>query len=87
MEEAWINRYQKQLVRSISPQFLEEIICYLRRLDLLTAEEAGRVQEASSLPEQNRWCRNIWRASKATMGMAWRRVLSSTSRTCCWWKA
>ncbi|XP_040430543.1 NLR family CARD domain-containing protein 3 isoform X1 [Cygnus olor] len=54
MEEAWINRYQKQLVRSISPQFLEEIICYLRRLDLLTAEEAGRVQEASSLPEQVR---------------------------------
>lgn len=52
--EAWINRYQKQLVRSISPQFLEEIICYLRRLDLLTVEEAGRVQEASSLPEQVR---------------------------------
>lgn len=52
--EAWINRYRKQLVRSISPQFLEEIICYLRRLDLLTAEEAGRAQEASSLPEQVR---------------------------------
>ncbi|XP_009873577.1 PREDICTED: protein NLRC3, partial [Apaloderma vittatum] len=51
---AWINRYRKQLVRSISPQFLEEIICYLRRLDLLTAEEAGQVQEASSLPEQVR---------------------------------
>lgn len=41
-------------MRSISPQFLEEIICYLRRLDLLTAEEAGRAQEASSLPEQVR---------------------------------
>lgn len=41
-------------MRSISPQFLEEIICYLRRLDLLTAEEAGRVQEESSLPEQVR---------------------------------
>ncbi|XP_075292481.1 NLR family CARD domain-containing protein 3 isoform X2 [Opisthocomus hoazin] len=54
MEEAWINRYRKQLVRSISPQFLEEIICYLRKLDLLTAEEAGRAQEASSLPEQVR---------------------------------
>eukprot|EP00075_Anas_platyrhynchos_P035330 XP_027324583.1 NLR family CARD domain-containing protein 3 [Anas platyrhynchos] len=54
MEEAWISRYQKQLVRSISPQFLEEIICHLRRLDLLTAEEAGRAQEASSLPEQVR---------------------------------
>ncbi|XP_061850028.1 NLR family CARD domain-containing protein 3 isoform X3 [Colius striatus] len=54
MEEAWINRYRKQLVRSISPQFLEEIICHLQRLDLLTAEEAGRVQEASSLPEQVR---------------------------------
>lgn len=52
--EAWISRYQKQLVRSISPQFLEEIICHLRRLDLLTAEEAGRAQEASSLPEQVR---------------------------------
>lgn len=52
--EAWINRYRKQLVRSISPQFLEEIICYLRRLDLLTAEEASQVQEASSLPEQVR---------------------------------
>ncbi|KAM9016004.1 NLR family CARD domain-containing protein 3 isoform 1-T1 [Ara ararauna] len=54
MDEAWINRYRKQLVRSISPQFLEEIICYLRRLDLLTAEEAERAQEASSLPEQVR---------------------------------
>ncbi|KQK84041.1 protein NLRC3 [Amazona aestiva] len=54
IDEAWINRYRKQLVRSISPQFLEEIICYLRRLDLLTAEEAGRAQEASSLPEQVR---------------------------------
>uniref|UniRef100_A0A8C3JS24 NLR family CARD domain containing 3 n=1 Tax=Calidris pygmaea TaxID=425635 RepID=A0A8C3JS24_9CHAR len=52
--EAWINRYRKQLVRSISPQFLEEIICYLRKLDLLTVEEAGRAQEASSLPEQVR---------------------------------
>lgn len=41
-------------MRSISPQFLEEIICYLRRLDLLTAEEASRAQEASSLPEQVR---------------------------------
>ena len=41
-------------MRSISPQFLEEIICYLRKLDLLTAEEAGRAQEASSLPEQVR---------------------------------
>lgn len=39
---------------SISPQFLEEIICYLRRLDLLTAEEASQAQEASSLPEQVR---------------------------------
>ncbi|KAM9555198.1 NLR family CARD domain-containing protein 3 isoform 2-T2 [Guaruba guarouba] len=54
MDEAWINRYRKQLVRSISPQFLEEIICYLRRLDLLTAEEAEQAQEASSLPEQVR---------------------------------
>uniref|UniRef100_A0A663LQ90 NLR family CARD domain containing 3 n=1 Tax=Athene cunicularia TaxID=194338 RepID=A0A663LQ90_ATHCN len=52
--EVWINRYRKQLVRSISPQFLEEIICYLRRLDLLTAEEAGRAQEESSLPERVR---------------------------------
>lgn len=41
-------------MRSISPQFLEEIICYLRRLNLLTAEEAGRAQEANSLPEQVR---------------------------------
>ncbi|XP_009475622.1 PREDICTED: protein NLRC3 [Nipponia nippon] len=54
MAEAWINRYRKQLVRSISPQFLEEIICYLRKLDLLTAEEASRAQEASSLSEQVR---------------------------------
>lgn len=72
MEEAWISRYRRQLMRSISPQFLEEIIGYLQRLDLLTVEEAGRAQEASSLPEQNRWCRNIWRASKASMGTAWR---------------
>ncbi|XP_061206634.1 NLR family CARD domain-containing protein 3 isoform X3 [Neopsephotus bourkii] len=54
MDEAWINRYHKQLVRSISPQFLEEIICYLRQLDLLTAEEAEWAQEARSLPEQVR---------------------------------
>ncbi|XP_057263907.1 NLR family CARD domain-containing protein 3 isoform X3 [Pezoporus wallicus] len=54
MDEAWINRYRKQLVRSVSPQFLEEIICYLRRLDLLTAEEAEWAQEARSLPEQVR---------------------------------
>lgn len=39
-------------MRSISPQFLEEIICCLQRLGLLTAEEAGRAQEASSLPRQ-----------------------------------
>ncbi|XP_065588531.1 NLR family CARD domain-containing protein 3 isoform X3 [Cyrtonyx montezumae] len=54
MEEAWISRYQRQLMRSISPQFLEEIIGYLQGLDLLTAEEAGRAQKASSLPEQVR---------------------------------
>uniref|UniRef100_A0A8C8SRS5 NLR family CARD domain containing 3 n=1 Tax=Pelusios castaneus TaxID=367368 RepID=A0A8C8SRS5_9SAUR len=48
----WINRYRKQLVKSISPQFLEEIIGYMRKRDLLTAEEAGQVQEASSLSEQ-----------------------------------
>uniref|UniRef100_A0A8V0YX25 NLR family CARD domain containing 3 n=1 Tax=Gallus gallus TaxID=9031 RepID=A0A8V0YX25_CHICK len=54
MEEAWISRYRRQLMRSISPQFLEEIIGYLQRLDLLTVEEAGRAQEASSLPEQVR---------------------------------
>ncbi|KAK2533455.1 Nlrc3 [Columba guinea] len=53
-QEAWINRYRKQLVRSISPRFLEEIICYLWRLDFLTAEEASRAQEARSLPEQVR---------------------------------
>uniref|UniRef100_A0A8C2U1V8 NLR family CARD domain containing 3 n=1 Tax=Coturnix japonica TaxID=93934 RepID=A0A8C2U1V8_COTJA len=41
-------------MRSISPQFLEEIIGYLQRLDLLTVEEAGRAQGASSLPEQVR---------------------------------
>ncbi|XP_048817697.1 NLR family CARD domain-containing protein 3 isoform X2 [Lagopus muta] len=54
MEEAWISRYRRQLMRSISPQFLEEIIGHLQRLDLLTVEEAGRAQEASSLPEQVR---------------------------------
>uniref|UniRef100_A0A674IA20 NLR family CARD domain containing 3 n=1 Tax=Terrapene triunguis TaxID=2587831 RepID=A0A674IA20_9SAUR len=48
----WINRYRKQLVRSISSQFLEEIICYMRKLDLLSAEEAGQVQGVSSLSEQ-----------------------------------
>ncbi|XP_050824094.1 NLR family CARD domain-containing protein 3 isoform X1 [Gopherus flavomarginatus] len=52
MEGVWINRYRKQLMRSISPQFLEEIICYMRKLDLLSAEEAGQVQEVSSLSEQ-----------------------------------
>uniref|UniRef100_G1NB21 Uncharacterized protein n=1 Tax=Meleagris gallopavo TaxID=9103 RepID=G1NB21_MELGA len=41
-------------MRSVSSQFLEEIIGYLQRLDLLTVEEAGRAQEASSLPEQVR---------------------------------
>ncbi|XP_015732849.2 LOW QUALITY PROTEIN: NLR family CARD domain-containing protein 3 [Coturnix japonica] len=54
MEEAWISRHRRQLMRSISPQFLEEIIGYLQRLDLLTVEEAGRAQGASSLPEQVR---------------------------------
>ncbi|OXB74483.1 UNVERIFIED_CONTAM: hypothetical protein H355_001865 [Colinus virginianus] len=54
MEEAWISRYRRQLMRSISPQFLEEIIGYLQGLDLLTAAEAGRAQKASSLPEQVR---------------------------------
>lgn len=52
MEGVWINRYRKQLVRCISPQLLGEIICYMRKLDLLSAEEAGQVQEASSLSEQ-----------------------------------
>ncbi|XP_037766932.1 NLR family CARD domain-containing protein 3 isoform X2 [Chelonia mydas] len=52
MEGVWINRYRKQLVRSISSQFLEDIICYMRKLDLLSAEEAGQVQEVSSLSEQ-----------------------------------
>ncbi|OXB60051.1 hypothetical protein ASZ78_000954, partial [Callipepla squamata] len=51
---AWISRYRRQLMRSISPQFLEEIMGYLQGLDLLTAEEAGRAQKASSLPEQVR---------------------------------
>ncbi|KAJ7417677.1 Protein NLRC3 [Willisornis vidua] len=53
-QEVWIKRYRKQLVRSISLQFLEEIICHLERLELLTVEEAGQVQEQSSLPEQVR---------------------------------
>ncbi|XP_027539720.1 NLR family CARD domain-containing protein 3 [Neopelma chrysocephalum] len=54
MEEVWIHRYHKQLVRSISPQFLEEIICHLGRLELLTAEEANQARQESSLPEQVR---------------------------------
>ncbi|KAJ7401634.1 Protein NLRC3 [Pitangus sulphuratus] len=53
-QEVWIHRYHKQLVRSISPQFLEEIICHLGRLELLTAEEASRAREQSSLPQQVR---------------------------------
>ncbi|XP_019395539.1 PREDICTED: protein NLRC3 [Crocodylus porosus] len=52
MEGVWINRYRKQLVRSISAQFLEEIICYMRKLDVLTAEEAGQVQEVGTISEQ-----------------------------------
>lgn len=50
----WIQRYHRQLARSISPQFLEDIIRHLRRLELLTAEEAAQVQAASPLPEQVR---------------------------------
>nr|XP_033770984.1 NLR family CARD domain-containing protein 3 isoform X1 [Geotrypetes seraphini]XP_033770985.1 NLR family CARD domain-containing protein 3 isoform X1 [Geotrypetes seraphini] len=52
MEGVWINRYRKQLVRSVSPQLLEEIVCYMQKLDLLSPEETIRVQEVTSLPEQ-----------------------------------
>ncbi|XP_029432650.1 NLR family CARD domain-containing protein 3 [Rhinatrema bivittatum] len=52
MEGVWINRYRKQLVRSVSAQFLEEIVCYMQKLALLSPEEAARAQEVTLLPEQ-----------------------------------
>uniref|UniRef100_A0A8C5U5E9 NLR family CARD domain containing 3 n=1 Tax=Malurus cyaneus samueli TaxID=2593467 RepID=A0A8C5U5E9_9PASS len=50
----WINWYHTWLGRSISGQFLEEIISHLHRLELLRAEEAALVWAASPLPEQVR---------------------------------
>ncbi|KAJ1097648.1 hypothetical protein NDU88_002765 [Pleurodeles waltl] len=52
MEAIWINRFQKQLVRSVSSQFLEDIISYMKKLDLVSDEEARQVKEASSLADQ-----------------------------------
>uniref|UniRef100_A0A8C3R690 NLR family CARD domain containing 3 n=1 Tax=Cyanoderma ruficeps TaxID=181631 RepID=A0A8C3R690_9PASS len=51
---AWINRYRRQLPRSISPQLLKEIISHLSRLELLRAQEAAQVQAVSPVPEQVR---------------------------------
>ncbi|XP_010148483.1 PREDICTED: protein NLRC3, partial [Eurypyga helias] len=44
---AWLNRYRKQRVRPISPQFLEEIICYLRRVRAVVDILAGKDSYAS----------------------------------------
>ncbi|XP_048408400.1 NLR family CARD domain-containing protein 3 [Stegostoma tigrinum] len=52
MEGIWINRYRKQLVKSISGPFLETIIRYMKRQDLISAEEVNQIQELSTLSDK-----------------------------------
>ncbi|GCB66527.1 hypothetical protein scyTo_0010112 [Scyliorhinus torazame] len=52
MEGIWINRYRKQLVKSISGPFLETIIRYMKRQDLISAEEVNQIHELSALSDK-----------------------------------
>ncbi|XP_072916124.1 NLR family CARD domain-containing protein 3 isoform X1 [Hemitrygon akajei] len=45
MEGIWINRYRKYLVKSINGPFLESIIRYMKRQDLMSTEEVNQIQE------------------------------------------
>ncbi|XP_032896606.1 NLR family CARD domain-containing protein 3 [Amblyraja radiata] len=48
MEGIWINRYRKHLVKSISGPFLETIIRYMKRQDLMSTEEVNQIQELTA---------------------------------------
>ncbi|XP_006637117.3 NLR family CARD domain-containing protein 3 [Lepisosteus oculatus] len=54
MEGVWINRYRKQLVRSISGPFLENIVSHMRKLELLSKDEACQIQAAGHVSEKVR---------------------------------
>uniref|UniRef100_A0A8C4SFF1 NLR family CARD domain containing 3 n=1 Tax=Erpetoichthys calabaricus TaxID=27687 RepID=A0A8C4SFF1_ERPCA len=54
MEGVWINRYRKQLVRSIPGPFLENIVSHMRKLDVISCAEALRIQEMSLLSDKVR---------------------------------
>ncbi|XP_069761407.1 NLR family CARD domain-containing protein 3 isoform X2 [Narcine bancroftii] len=48
MEGVWINKYRKHLVKSISGPFLEVIIRYMKRQDLMSNEEVNQIQELTT---------------------------------------
>ncbi|XP_051877340.1 NLR family CARD domain-containing protein 3 isoform X1 [Pristis pectinata] len=48
MEGIWINKYRKHLVKSISGPFLETIIRYMKRQDLMSSEEVNQIQELTA---------------------------------------
>ncbi|XP_043945257.1 NLR family CARD domain-containing protein 3 [Protopterus annectens] len=52
MEGNWIHRYRKQLVRAITAPFLENIVIYMKRLDLISPEEENHLKEVTTLPDQ-----------------------------------
>ncbi|XP_036395630.1 NLR family CARD domain-containing protein 3 [Megalops cyprinoides] len=53
-EGVWIQKYRKQLLRSISGPFLENIVAHMRKLDLLSRDEVSTIQTKSQLPEKLR---------------------------------
>ncbi|MGH0173667.1 UNVERIFIED_CONTAM: hypothetical protein FKN15_075353 [Acipenser sinensis] len=63
----WIHRYRKQLVRSISGPFLENIVSHVRKLELISRDEASQIQEAGLLCEKVRTVIDIL-AGKGTLG-------------------
>ncbi|KAK1162964.1 NLR family CARD domain-containing protein 3-like [Acipenser oxyrinchus oxyrinchus] len=67
MEGVWIHRYRKQLVRSISGPFLENIVSHVRKLELISRDEAFQIQEAGLLCEKVRTVIDIL-AGKGTLG-------------------
>ncbi|MBN3306418.1 NLRC3 protein, partial [Amia calva] len=63
----WIHRYRKQLVRSISGPFLENIVSHMRKVELLSRDEANQIQAAGLLSEKVRTVIDIL-AAKGTQG-------------------
>uniref|UniRef100_F6PIA9 NLR family CARD domain containing 3 n=1 Tax=Ornithorhynchus anatinus TaxID=9258 RepID=F6PIA9_ORNAN len=49
---SWLQRHQKQLLQAISSPLLDEILGYVRKQEVLTGEEAGKVCQATSLAGQ-----------------------------------